>query len=120
MRRSLYFSCHPEIGGRSEMAAIFDAPEPTDCYRRNRTVLPQQALALTNGKLVHDHSAALARRIGTDTKDADAFVTAAFEHILSRAPDEKERAMCREFLLAGNRASLVRVLLNHHDFITVR
>ena len=31
------------------MAAMFDAPEPTDCYRRTRSVLPQQAL----GGVVH-------------------------------------------------------------------
>ena len=119
-RRSLYFSCHPETGGRSEMAAMFDAPEPTDCYRRNRTVLPQQALALTNGKLVHDHSAALVRRVGADSDDADGFITAAFEHILSRAPSAAETAECRDFLRNGTRESLVRVLLNHHDFVTVR
>ena len=68
-RRSLYFSCHPEIGGRSAMAAMFDAPEPTDCYRRTRSVLPQQALVLTNSRLVHDHSAALARRVSANADD---------------------------------------------------
>ena len=119
-RRSLYFSCHPETGGRSEMAAMFDAPEPTDCYRRNRSVIPQQALALTNGKLVHDHSTALALRIGAKSETAENFITAAFEHILSRIPDEKERAMCNDFLRDGRRESLVRVLLNHNDFISVR
>ncbi len=119
-RRSLYFSCHPETGGRSQIAAMFDAPEPTDCYRRNRSVIPQQALALTNGKLVHDHSGALALRVGAKTETPENFITGAFEHILSRIPDEKERAMCHDFLRDGSRESLVRVLLNHNDFITVR
>ena len=116
-RRSLYFSCHPEVGGRSAMAAMFDAPEPTDCYRRSRSVLPQQALVMTNSKLVHDHSAALARQIGMDAPD---FVSAAFEHILSRTPTEVELASCRDFLKQGSKESLVRVLLNHNDFVTVR
>ena len=116
-RRSLYFSCHPETGGRSAMAAMFDAPEPTDCYRRTSSVLPQQALVLTNSKLVHDHSAALVRYIGADAPD---FITAAFEHILSRAPSADELASCRDFLKEGSKESLVRVLLNHNDFVTVR
>ncbi|MFN0078032.1 MAG: PSD1 and planctomycete cytochrome C domain-containing protein [Prosthecobacter sp.] len=116
-RRSLYFSCHPETGGRSAMAAMFDAPEPTDCYRRTSSVLPQQALVLTNSKLVHDHSAALVRQIGLEAPD---FVTAAFEHVLSRAPSADELASCRAFLKDGSKESLVRVLLNHNDFVTVR
>ena len=116
-RRSLYFSCHPEIGGRSAIAAMFDAPEPTDCYRRTSSVLPQQALVLTNSKLVHDHSAALVRQIGIDDPD---FVTAAFEHVLSRKPSVIELASCHDFLKEGSKESLVRVLLNHNDFVTVR
>jgi hypothetical protein len=116
-RRSLYFSCHPEVGGRSAMAAMFDAPEPTDCYRRTRSVLPQQALVLTNSRLVHDHSAALVRQIGAEAPD---FITAAFEHVLSRPPSADELGSCRDFLKQGSKESLVRVLLNHNDFVTVR
>jgi hypothetical protein len=116
-RRSLYFSCHPETGGRSAMAAMFDAPEPTDCYRRSRSVLPQQALVLTNSKLVHNHSAALVRQIGQDAPD---FIIAAFEHVLSRPPTADELASCRDFLKEGSKESLMRVLLNHNDFVTVR
>ena len=116
-RRSLYFSCHPETGGRSAMAAMFDAPEPTDCYRRSRSVLPQQALVLTNSKLVHNHSAALVRQIGAEAPD---FVTAAFEHVLSRAPTAEELTSCHDFLKDGSKESLMRVLLNHNDFVTVR
>jgi mono/diheme cytochrome c family protein len=119
-RRSLYFSCHPETGGRSAMAAMFDAPEPTDCYRRSRSVLPQQALVLTNSKLVHDHGAAIARRIGAKSDAPDTFITAAFEHMLSRTPSDAELAACRDFIAEGGRDGLVRVLLNHNDFITVR
>jgi hypothetical protein len=116
-RRSLYFSCHPEVGGRSAMAAMFDAPEPTDCYRRTRSVLPQQALVLTNSKLVHDHSAALVGQIGAEAPD---FIIAAFEHVLSRQPSAVELGSCRDFLEQGSKESLVRVLLNHNDFVTVR
>lgn len=120
LRRGVYFSCHPESGGRSEMAATFDAPEPNDCYRRTRTVLPQQALALTNSALVHDHSASLALRVGGASIDTDLFIAAAFEHILARSPREPELCACREFIATGSREGLVRVLLNHNDFVTVR
>ena len=63
-RRSLYYSFNPESDGRSEFSALFDAPDPNECYRRTRSVIPQQALALTNSKLVHDHAAALVKRLG--------------------------------------------------------
>jgi hypothetical protein len=78
------------------------------------------------------------------------FVEAAFERILSRAPSDDERARCEQFLndqatrlaepntltafegatkaavspssdpLLRARESLVHVLLNHNDFVTIR
>src|SRR5262245_4210224 len=62
-RRSLYYSCQPEAGGKSEFGALFDAADATECYRRTRSIVPQQALALTNSQLVHEHSAALSERL---------------------------------------------------------
>jgi len=150
-RRSLYYSFNPESDGRSEFSVLFDAPDPNDCYRRTRSVIPQQALALTNSKIVHDHAAALAKRLGALASDNTAFITAAFEHILTRPPSRAELAECEAFLSrAGGfqppsetsssssttertqptgggwkpptqaRESLVRALLNHNDFLTVR
>jgi hypothetical protein len=130
-RRSLYFSCHPELGGKGEFTSLFDAPDAAECYRRSCTVVPQQALALTNSKMVHDQSAPLAKRIaqGIDTGDTTAFVTAAFEHLLSRKPDDTETQECLAFLArqlsatgseSAARESLARVLLNHNDFLTIR
>ncbi|MDZ4287269.1 MAG: DUF1549 and DUF1553 domain-containing protein, partial [Prosthecobacter sp.] len=120
LRRALYFSCHPENGGHNAMTAMFDAPEPSDCYRRTRSVLPQQALVLTNSKLMHDSTPALALRVGAASQDSEAFIIAAFEHILCRAPRAAELAACREFLTEDGHEGLVRVLLNHNDFVTVR
>ncbi|MBM3829026.1 MAG: DUF1553 domain-containing protein [Verrucomicrobia bacterium] len=130
-RRSLYYSFNPESDGRSELSALFDAPDPNDCYRRTRSVIPQQALALTNSKLVHDHAAALAKRLGAPASDNPAFITAAFEHLLTRPPSRAELAECEGFLPnqsnaaqkdgeARARESLVRALLNQNDFLTVR
>ena len=47
-RRSLYYSCQPEEDGRSSFAAVFDCADAGDCYRRSRTIIPQQGLALAN------------------------------------------------------------------------
>src|SRR5207253_4629618 len=41
--RSLYFECFPEPNGQSQFAELFDAPNPTECYRRSQTIVPQQA-----------------------------------------------------------------------------
>ncbi len=130
-RRSLYYSFNPESDGRSEFSALFDAPDPNDCYRRTRSVIPQQALALTNSKLVHDHTPAIAKRLGAPASDNAAFITAAFEQILTRPPSPAELAECDAFLKqqstavpkdgeARARESLVRALLNQNDFLTVR
>lgn len=134
-RRSLYYSCYPEDGGKNAIGALFDAPEPGECYRRTRTVLPQQALALTNSDLVHSLSAELAKSLSAslppkDQASPQAFVAAAYERILCRVPSTAELKACTDFLQppppqapeAGMRApeSLVRALLNHNDFVTIR
>ncbi len=122
-RRSLYFQHAAEK--QMEFLQIFDAAGVTECYRRKESILPQQALALANSEL----SLRMARRLAgvlSDQAGADAcaFVTAAFERVLSRPPTDAERAECLRYLGrdAGSRRreSLVHVLLNHHDFVTIR
>ncbi|MEK6263033.1 MAG: DUF1553 domain-containing protein [Planctomycetota bacterium] len=133
-RRTLYYSCQPELDGKSPFGALFDAPEPTDCYRRTRSVIPQQALALTNSDLIHELSGALAaelwRSLPPEQQAApQPFVTAAHEQILSRSPTAAELSACVAFLStpgeAGTdpvrlRESLVRAILNHNDFVAIR
>ena len=121
-RRSLYYSVFPEQGGKSAMGELFDAPDALECYRRSRSIVPQQALALTNSDLVHRVSAAIAESIAEPT--AERFIIEAFERILSRPPTPAETATCSQFLAnsadARSRESLVRALLNHNDFVTIR
>ncbi|MCA9027953.1 MAG: DUF1553 domain-containing protein [Planctomycetaceae bacterium] len=143
-RRSLYYSCQPEADGKSQFGALFDAPDANDCYRRTRSIVPQQALALTNAELIHDLSILLAEKLSaeceTSFEDGDvsggrAFVGAAYQQILSRSPSEQELEMCVDFLdkqqavIASEtpddaerraEASLVRVLFSHNDFIGIR
>ena len=100
--------------------SAFDAANVNECYRRHASVVPQQALALANSTLVHECAAALARRYA-ESPDAE-FVRRAFLQVLSRPPTDGEMSECEAFLREpGNgRAGLVRVLFNHHEFVTVR
>jgi hypothetical protein len=121
-RRSLYYSCHPEMDGKSEFGKLFDAADAGECYRRTRTVVPQQALALTNSELVYEMSAKVAGALAAQT-DARGFVAAVYACVLARRPTDAELRLCIDFLDGKDgdaRAGLVRVLLNHNDFVTIR
>lgn len=121
-RRSLYYAVYPEQGGKSQLGELFDGPDALDCYRRTRSVIPQQALALTNSELIHRLSAALAE--STTESTTEGFIIAAFERILSRTPTASEINACSQFLTepanSRQRESLIRALLNHNDFVTIR
>jgi hypothetical protein len=145
-RRSLYFAHHGET--RMEFLDLFDAANPCDAYRRTASVLPQQALALTNSELALQLSRVLARKLGGSAEGDDEFVRAAFEQVLGRAPREVEAAASVKFLArqrelfeasaaelkaaakqpdgpsidptARARENLVLALFNHTDFVTVR
>jgi hypothetical protein len=142
-RRSLYFAVHPEGDGHLRFMEAFDAPDPCDCYRRGQSILPQQALVLTNSPLLIDNSRLLARKlwaqVGKETDAEYAFVVAAFEQVLTRRPTGQEQALCQEFLTRQTelfqkagivapaadprmraREGLVRTLFNHDDFVTLR
>jgi len=133
-RRSLYYSCQPEDDGKSPFGALFDGPEPADCYRRSKTIIPQQALALTNSSLVVEQARELAQRLTMELvaqgePGTPAFVVAATQQILARTPSVAEMEACLAFLgpqdvdsqiAASRRVGLVRVLLNHNDFIAIR
>src|SRR5262249_40507727 len=84
-RRSLYFRHAQEK--QMEFLKIFDCAAVTECYQRKESVLPQQALALANSELTLKHSRLLARDLTAKAgADPTAFVTAAFEQVLTRAP----------------------------------
>lgn len=117
-RRSVYFQHAQEK--QMEFLQIFDVASVTECYARKQAVLPQQALALANSDVVLEQARRIARQI--DVGDAEAFVRAAFERVLSRGPTREELAACVEFVGPGTRAreNLVHVLFNHHEFVTMR
>jgi hypothetical protein len=132
-RRSIYFSHSPDT--RMEFLKMFDVASPSECYVRNESVVPQQALALANSQLSQAQARVIAKNIGSEVAPA-AFVKMAFETVLGRLPSAKEQAIGERFLerqpelLAslkvsvptGSRAreNFVHVLLNHNDFVTIR
>jgi hypothetical protein len=146
-RRSIYFAVYPEDGGHLQFVAMFDAPDPCDCYKRGQSILPQQALVMTNSRLLLDCSRLLAGKLSKQVGDDAAFVVVAFEQVLSRRPTVEEQSACLDFLRkqtdllrtmkASNakgdatiapstdpairaREGLVRALFSHDDFVTMR
>ncbi|HEX8200989.1 MAG TPA: DUF1553 domain-containing protein [Isosphaeraceae bacterium] len=101
-RRSLYFRHAPEK--QVTFLKLFDAATVNACYRRDETIVPQQALALVNSPLALAQARLLARRLTAELGDepspaADAaFVTAAFARVLGRPPTAEERAACADYL----------------------
>ncbi len=106
-RRSLYFQHAYEK--QMTMLVLFDAANPTDCYRRSESIIPQQVLALANSSLTLAESRKLARQLWETAQQQDdperTFLLAAFEQVLSRAPTEDELVTCQEFL-AGQSSRL--------------
>ena len=98
-RRSLYFRHSPDT--QMEFLKMFDAPNPAECYERNESVAPQQALALSNSRLGLEQARVLARKLSEENRGPNsdaAFVKAAFETILSRDPAPKELSASEAFL----------------------
>ncbi len=145
-RRSLYFRHAKEK--RVLFLKLFDSANATSCYRRDVSVVPQQALALANSGLAIGEARRLAGAIGVESDEG--FIEAAFERVLGRSPRGEEREACAAYLqvesvrlgatqgwvafaegpepLVGPaddprqraRENLVLVLFNHHDFVTIR
>ncbi|HEY1067409.1 MAG TPA: DUF1553 domain-containing protein, partial [Pirellulales bacterium] len=60
-RRSLYF--FHSNNDRNQFLTTFDEALVTECYRREQSIVPQQALALTNSRLVLDAARPIAERL---------------------------------------------------------
>ncbi|GIX03547.1 MAG: cytochrome c [Planctomycetaceae bacterium] len=131
-RRSLYYRHAPEK--TMLFLQLFDGASPTECYRREVSITPQQSLALYHSHLSEETAAALAARwYPQSTNDAlETSIFKLFIQVLGRSPSAAEISVCREFLLhppaeivqhewtESAWRHLIHVLLNHHDFITVR
>ena len=127
-RRSLYFKHSRDQ--QDKFLKTFNDADHLQCYRRSESVAPQQALALSNGKVPIE----MARRIAERVESED-FVGAVFELLLGRKPDNAERRECETALAdletaatkekksnpaQRARRGLVHALLNHNDFVSIR
>lgn len=140
-RRSLYF--FHSNNERNLFLTMFDEATVTECYRRQESIVPQQALALTNSRLVLDAISPIADRLTqaaaselTDGQsldgaaERDRFIRWAFLTLAGFAPSEQEMVASRSALddwleLPDTPESLARsyfvwTLLNHNDFVTLR
>ena len=107
-----------------------------DCYQREQSIVPQQALALSNSRLVHDSAPRIAQEIANkmapETNEAK-FVNLAFIYTLGIVPSRDEtlasiKAMESWKKLVDKkpdsekiaRTNLIWALLNHNDFVTLR
>jgi hypothetical protein len=147
-RRSLYFAHHGE--SKMEFLELFDGANACEAYQRSTSVLPQQALALSNSDLELRQGRLLAHKLGRSTDSEATFIRLAFEQVLGRLPSPAEQKASASFLArqvrlfeqqkteiqaaskaAGSdgpspepamraRENLLHALLNHNDFVTVR
>ena len=136
LRRSVYFLHSRDQ--KDKFLGMFDDADLLQCYRRKESIVPQQALALSNSKLANEMSMEIAKRIGELMKgnSIDEFLNLSFEYLLCRVPTQEERDTCLQFvesaiqLDAENRTAdnehtiarrhLIHALINHNDFITIR
>lgn len=115
-RRSLYFN--QTANEEHRFLAMFDNASVLDCYRREESVMPQQALALANSRLSHDCAASLDQRLGG--LDDASFVRSAFWAVLGRDVLPEEESVCLDSLKLLQRVSFLQALFNHNDFVTLR
>ena len=127
-RRSLYF--FHSRNQRNRFLMTFDEARVTDCYRRDQSIVPQQALALTNSGLVLEAAESIAENLGNDVKDDSIFIRNAFRVVLGIEATLAEREACTVALRSWRRLTdssperarsyMVWTLINHNDFVTIR
>jgi len=140
-RRSIYYKYSRDH--QIPFLKMFNPASVEECYVRQHGIAPQQALAMSNSKMVLQSGRKLAALITvqmdskTSEETAEVFIEAAFETVLGRHPLPAEQTLCAaaltDFTTAASsdsglstaalrraRENLVHILLNHNDFITVR
>jgi hypothetical protein len=143
-RRSLYFQLTPSA--QLLFLKVFDGPDPTSCYQRPESVVPQQALALANSRLSLTQSRLLAKRLGGAQRQPAEFIADAYESLLGRPASGDEAARTMQFLERQEalfqsakaltpflpettvpidaklraREDLIHALFNRGEFVTIR
>ena len=125
-RRSLYF--FHSNNERNLFLSTFDDAEVKECYRREQSIVPQQALALTNSKIVSESAPKIATLLALP--DDAAFVRKAFTVLLGINASDAEVTASVSALDAWRklpkatpenaRSNFIMALINHNDFVTLR
>ena len=134
-RRALYFfQSHNE---HNIFLMQFDDANVLECYKREESILPQQALTLSNSKIAWSMAEAIHTQLQLKLSQASdkEFIQASFRLLLGSEPNDAEIAQCLDIFAAWNSANpvkqnaagnararllLVHSLINHNDFVTVR
>ncbi len=132
-RRSIYFfHSHNE---HDRFLSMFDDAAVQECYRREQSIVPQQALALSNSSQAIDASRRIAAALNAAAPDMDdaGFIRAAFRLMLGCDPTPEELevslAAFQHWRTARSseenadtriRELFILALINHNDFVTVR
>jgi Protein of unknown function (DUF1553)/Protein of unknown function (DUF1549)/Planctomycete cytochrome C len=127
-RRSLYF--FHSNNHRDLFLTTFDEAMVRDCYRREQSIVPQQALALSNSQLSFEAAEQIARLLAEQSPEDHAFARNAFRLLTGINPSADEigastkameswRALPNSTTSAAQ-ANLVWALINHNDFVTLR
>lgn len=145
-RRSLYF--FHSNNDRNVFLTSFDEASVMECYRREQSVVPQQALALANSEFANQLLPQIAVRIldlaavaksdpNMEAVELDElWIRQAFMAVLGRDCTSAELDRCRTAVAEWRTqssgetdpakpnqnvaANLVWVLLNHNDFVSIR
>src|SRR5581483_11043635 len=97
-RRSLYY-VHSH-NDKQRFLELFDDASVLECYRRSQSIVPQQALALSNSKLALAMAELISKRLNQqlgEVSDTD-YIRAAFEAVLSATPTAEELTECGQAL----------------------
>ena len=99
-RRSVYFQDTPDV--QVTFLKVFDEANPNECFQRNESIVPHQALALANSRLSLSVARTLeeqiTKRTGEETNADSKFITDAFDTVLNRPPTDAERSESLRFV----------------------
>jgi|SRR5579871_335850 len=99
-RRSVYFQDTPDM--QVTFLKVFDEANPNECFQRNESIVPHQALALANSKLSLQVARVLEEQItkrdGAAMASDAKFIADAFDVVLNRPPTNAEHIESMKFL----------------------
>jgi len=117
-RRAVYGTVNRTTPDRT--LTLFDFPDPkSHAEDRSVTIGPLQRLWFMNSAFMMDQATALAKRVES-AGGLEEQVSAAYELLYSRPPNEAEIAVAREFLAEADWSAYAQMLLASSEFFTIR